>query len=96
MYQCSFCTAGSGFTSVKPEQKCVTCNLVYVHICSRCNLENPTPSTCYLCTERPHICLSKCNSGCILRKRPECMCKNGPIRLQVKKNNKNHGRYFWA
>ena len=98
MFQCSICTAGSAFCSLDPEQMCKKCGLYAAHVCSRCIAEasGVMPMRCHLCTQREHICLSKCLRGCVLREKPNCQCSKGPTRLQVQKKNKNHGRYFWT
>jgi hypothetical protein len=100
MYQCSICTAGSVFCSLDQGKKCTACGTGVPHICSRCiaHASGVMPTTCYLCTSRKHDCLSKCSRGCILREKPKCKCRTGCelIRLQVQKQNKNHGRYFWT
>ena len=98
MYRCSYCTGGSGFTSnhcclSKPAANARKLLFTYVADVSL-NL-NQSPKTCYLCTERPHICLSKCLNGCVKRPPKKCQCGK-PIRFQSKKNNKNHGRFFWT
>ena len=97
MYQCSICTEGSSFCSLDSSKKCTVCRQYTPHICSRCIIQasGVMPTKCYLCTTREHTCLSKCLGGCILQERPKCKCGH-PIRLQVKKQNKNHGRYFWS
>ena len=100
LYQCSHCTAGSVFTSVLPEQTCSKCKQVPVHMCSRCGVEfKSNPKTCYLCMERPHICLSKCRKGCVKRPSITCplKCPCGKAKkFQSKKPNENCGRFFWT
>ena len=97
MFQCSMCTGGCALCSLDPDNKCTTCRKNTPHICQRCIIQasGVMPTTCYLCTPRGHICLSRCSGGCILRERPKCQCGH-PIRLQVQKQNNNHGRYFWS
>ena len=64
-HQCSYCTAGSATCSVQPMKLCVHCRSTFVHLCSNCLKKTPL-STCYLCTPREHVCLSKCHRGCVL------------------------------
>ena len=97
MYQCSYCTAGSAFCSHDVNQKCTKCGVYTPHICTQCILSiYIIPKTCFLCTQRDHICLSKCLGGCIQRVQIKCKCTKGPIRLRVQKQNHNNGRYFWT
>jgi hypothetical protein len=99
LYKCSICTAGSASCSVQPERPCTACGGGVVHLCDQCDEQTShVPTTCYLCTPRPHLCLSACSNGCILYEKPTCNCKKGGdlVRLQVTKQCKNHGRWFWS
>jgi hypothetical protein len=99
LYKCSLCTAGSAFCSVRPERPCTACGGRVVHLCDQCTRQNNhVPTTCYLCTPRPHLCMSACSSGCVLYEKPICNCKNGGnlVRSKVKKVGKNHDRWFWS
>jgi hypothetical protein len=99
LYQCSLCTAASVFCSLNPSKKCTACNQLTPHLCSTCiqlGVNTGLISTCYKCTARPHICLSKCAGGCKHVKERMCKCEEPMRRLQVKKQNKNQGRYFYT
>ena len=91
MQQCSICTAGSSYCST---ELCMKCHTIKVHICQYCAPLHTT-SLCIACYKRPHVCLSKCNNGCIIKK-PKCRCKQGPIRFQVNKDNHNKDKWFWT
>ena len=97
-WQCAFCTGASAQTPVTDPVKCTSCFLQDVHPCATCS-QYKVISTCFLCTERPHVCLSKCNNGCVTRERPACRCaknvKNALVRSQQGKSGSNFGRYFW-
>jgi hypothetical protein len=99
-YKCSLCTAGSASCQLRLERPCTTCGLDMVYICEQCREQsNELPSTCSVCTTRPHLCLSACGYGCTLYEKPTCDCNKGKgalKRLQVKKSGDNHGRYFWS
>ena len=97
MHQCSLCTAGSSYCST--DSVCIKCDTLKVHMCRRCAVSacGIIPKMCVSCTKRPHLCLSKCLSGCIFKENPTCRCnKGGPKRLQVKKDNKNKDRFYWS
>ena len=74
--QCSACTGGSAYaftgggggggggegeTTTTPV--CGGCGLVPLHLCRACYVDRhqPLPTACYLCTKRPHVCISQCN-----------------------------------
>ena len=100
MLRCSSCTAGSTAYSSIEGKKCNTCQILLGHICGYCKDRSHggiLRIDCYKC--RPHICLSKCLSRCIKKEArvpPKCRCAAGPIRLQVKKDGPNHGKFFWS
>ena len=98
MYQCSNCTAGSSFCSLDPSQKCIKCGVYAPHLCGKCffRASGVMPTTCHMCTDREHICLSKCLGGCYLKETHVCGCGLNPVRLRVNKSGKNHGRYFYS
>ena len=101
MFRCSACTAG--FTEYfNPNSSCSKCNTVLEHICGVCKRTSHgglLSMTCYKC--QPHICLSKCSSGCVLQSRlpvPRCECTDGrcPNRFRVTKEGTNKGRWFFT
>ena len=92
MYRCSLCT--QAFCCDPIEKKCSRCSTGVPAVCDRC-VTALVPDTCFQCTERAHICLSKCSGGCINKQKPTC-CSVGPRRLQVKKEGNNKGRFFWS
>ena len=107
LLQCSLCTSGSGVCT-QPRQtgaagrslaKCTGCRVKHPHICAWClaemSGEDAIPTTCFVCTPREHVCLSKCASGCINRPRPACKCGK-IVRLQVNADTNNKGRFFWT
>ena len=90
MYQCSRCTCGCAYVFPNPPVLCVKCQEIPVHLCTECRKTScSTPTFCYLCTQRKHICLSKCSNGCVLVATPICNCGITPARLQVK-DTRNH------
>ena len=95
MYQCSYCTGASVYCSGDAKIKCIISNVETPHVCDGCSRIYSVPKKCYLCTDRPHVCFTECYNGCV-KKKPSCRCENSPVRLQVKKLSKNHGRYFWS
>ena len=102
MLKCSVCTAG--FTEdFNPGTNCSECNSVLEHVCPFCrrsSLNCIVSMVCYKC--RPHMCLSKCTSGCVLKKNPpipKCLCKDSGkslSRFKVNKEGKNKGRWFYS
>ena len=66
-WQCAVCTGASVMAAVCEPPKCTKCFLQEVRICERCSQEKQTVATCFACTTRPHVCLSKCNNGCVPR-----------------------------
>ena len=97
--QCSVCTMGLSKCYYLPERKCVNCTNI-VNVCPRCKNEQKDGfvlQTCNRCTKRPHICLSKCSSGCTKQTEvPHCECDKQCVRRQSKKMNENRGRHFYT
>ena len=99
MLRCSSCRAGGTVLNAL-NKKCSNCPAILGHVCDYCrrrSLGGVLNISCSGC--RPHVCLSKCSRGCIkkeARVAPTCRCPTGPIRLAVKKEGKNHGRFFWS
>ena len=94
MYQCSYCTGASAFTTCNAI--CVRCEKNPVHVCALCRKTTcKIPLACYMCYKREHVCLSLCRNGCIEKIKPTCACKK-IRRFQVRKMNKNHNRFFWS
>ena len=94
-YRCGCCSAGGTLHSAV-ERHCFKCGSALGHVCKFCRARNE-PMVCLKC--RPHICLSKCTNRCIKKpvtKKPDCGCKEGPIRLIVKKDGANNGKHFWS
>jgi hypothetical protein len=50
-------------------QPCLKCKHGTPFICDKCftNAAAIIPVLCYMCTSRPHICLSKCAAVCVAR-----------------------------
>ena len=101
MFQCVVCTAAQGSCSLDASRMCVNCGSVAPHLCARCLAEyqfmgRPAPVLCYLCSERPHVCLSACVGGCKLKARPDCNCGTTATLRTVKKEGKNKGKKFWS
>ena len=97
MYRCSLCT--QAFCSEPTDKKCSQCQDGVPAVCDRCVPVGLVPDTCSLCTQRAHVCLSKCSGGCIKKQKvemPTCQCSNGPRRLQVQKEGPNHHRWFFS
>lgn len=96
MYHCIHCTAASTYSdSTKVCQACPN----IVHLCDGCHDVNVVPAmACYLCVRGlgpGHKHRTVATKPVIPR--VKCQCKNSQVRrLQVNKNNRNHGRYFYS
>ena len=97
LLHCSHCTAASCSKPGDTLHQCSACANGVPYTCKQCvgSHEEGTP-LCYLCNVRPHICLSKCLRGCIMRPVVYCACNLVPRRLRVGKKNDNFGRYFFT
>ena len=98
MYQCSLCTAAECVKPKSDDELCAKCGDVHVHICDRCaDGGEQAPVTCYICTKRPHICLSRCLRGCVMKPVVMCTaCNERARRRQVLKEGPNQGRFFYT
>ena len=96
MYQCSYCTGGCCVPAKTEVHRCVKCNVVYTHLCQGCAVNKQATSLCFRCNRRQHVCLSRCNNGCIKDEPVLCKCGVRAVYRKVTKSNQNYGRFFYV
>ena len=91
MVHCAFCTMALCVYDLPGE--CQKCKKGHVFACHQCP---SNPELCWICTERPHVCLSACLTGCKVRPPPFCNCRQRALRIQVAKDGPSKGRMFYT
>lgn len=95
LFQCTYCTGASVYPST--QDACSDCKQ-FVHVCKNCaKWHRYRTRVCFICyaSRRPHLFKPACVQGCTLT--PSCKCKSEkPQRSCVKKQTRNHGRFFWS
>ena len=100
MLKCKACTAGIT-EYFNPNSTCYQCKSVLDQICVFCHRSSNQGLLTMTCSKcRPHMCLSKCASGCVLLRAlppPSCRCpKSRALKFRVTKEGDNQGRWFWT